>query len=371
MSKDSVFMYYSGATDKTGKALVEALKITGGNTKPTSKKSVVIGWGAKTRESVKFAAGTKVLNHPDHIRSNRNKFKSLGAMKAAQCAVADFVKSEQVVASIGNNSSTINLPLVARTNFHQGGKGFWLCMTQSQVQTAIKQGAQYFQNYLDIVDEFRLHIFQGKLIYAQKKVPRKTEDMSGAFVEQYGEKVKALSEKKGQALDENTMNNVLGAMAERTQPHPDMIIRSNTRGWKFSNVKLSNVNKPLLEESIKALTAIKLDFGAVDCCTCADGSVAIIEVNSGPGLQGTPFDIYTATFAAAIKEILTPAKKTVAAKQATASEGSTRKPSAPAGSAKARLAAQAEIMTQLSNECTEAEAEALGGVWARVASKQR
>lgn len=368
MPDNSVYIYFSGATDKTGSTLQEALDIAGGKTKPANKK-IVIGWGAKTNDPVKFPVGTTVLNHPDNIRSNRNKLKSLEAMRAGNVVVANFVPAESVVSAMA--SGNVQLPLVGRTKFHQGGKGFWLCMTRTQVDTAIEQGAQYFQNYLDIVDEFRLHIFQGKMIYAQKKVPRKTEDMGGAFVEQYGDKVKTLAEKKGQPLDENTMNNVLGAMAERTQPHPDMIIRSNTRGWKFSNIKLDKVNKPLLDEAIKSIAAIKLDFGAVDCCTCADGSVAIIEVNSGPGLQGTPLKIYTDTFKATIQDILKPAsKKTVAAKKTTPTTATTKRTSGSAGSAKARLTAQAEIMAQLADECTEEEAVALGSVWARVGSKR-
>lgn len=374
MKKSDVFIYYSGATDKTGQALQEALGITGGKSLPTDKKKLIIGWGAKTKKDLNLGAGVKALNHPDAIKKNRNKLASLEAMKTAQVPVADFVSADGVVAAINNNSSPINLPLVGRTKYHQGGTGFWLCITPSHVQKAIQDGAQYFQNFLDIKDEYRLHIVQGKLIYAQKKVPRESKDMGAHFVEQYGDKVKTLAEKKSQQLDDTTMNNVLAAMAERVQPNPDMIIRSNMRGWRFSNVKLTNISKELLDAAVNALAAINLDFGAVDCATLENGGVAIIEVNSGPGLQGTPFNKYVETFEAAIKEVLAPAKTTVKKVAAVSSKGTTEKKDsskAASGSAKAALLAQAEIMATLADECTEEEAVALQGVWARVASKRQ
>lgn len=371
MNMKDVYIYYSGATDKTGKALQEALDISGGKDKPPSKKKLVIGWGAKTKKEVNLGTGVTVMNHPDAIRSNRNKLASLQAMKTAQVAVADFVPAESVTSAINTNGGPIRLPLVGRTKYHQGGKGFWFCATLSHVTQAISQGAQYFQNFLDIKDEYRLHIFQGKLIYAQKKTARKSEDMGAHFVEQYSDKVKTLAEKKGQAVDENTMNNVLAAMAERVQPNPDMIVRSNMKGWKFSNVKLTNVKKELLAEAVKALEAINLDFGAVDCATLANGGVAIIEVNSGPGLQGTPFDKYVAEFKRAITEKLSPPKMAKTTTLAATPAAVNKKVPTLKGNAKAILLAQAEILTQLAEECNEDEANALQGVWARVASKKQ
>jgi hypothetical protein len=90
----------------------------------------------------------------------------------------------------------------------------------------------------------------------------------------------------------------------------DLIVKSNSRGYKFSSVKDTNINKALAAEAIKAVTALGLQFGAVDCVMDTNDKPWIIEVNTGPGLEGTSFKRYVGAFSKAINEILTP-KKTV------------------------------------------------------------
>jgi len=136
--------------------------------------------------------------------------------------------------------------------------------------------------------------------------------MADAYKEQHGTRIQNIAKKNNVDLDQNTMDYVLGNLGKR-QEHPDMIIRSNTRGYKFSQLdiaKLTKSNEPLVDIAIKAVEAIDLNFGAVDCCTLSDGSVAIIEINTGPGLQGTPFKAYVQSFKDMIKALKNPPKKT-------------------------------------------------------------
>ena len=305
MAKD-VYVYYSGPTDTTGKAIADALKAKHGNKKPaTTNDGVCICWGCKTKEGVNMGKLT-VLNHPDKIRDNRNKFKTLQVLKAAKINVADFVDAGGVMKELDKKNGTIVLPLVGRTRYHQGGKGFWTCLTKGQVKKAIDQGAQYFQNYLAVADEYRLHVFQGNVINAQRKTER--SNMAEAFTEQHAERIKNNAAKSGVKLDEKTMAHVLGDIGKR-QENPDQIIKSNTRGWKFSQVK--TVKPELQKIAIDAIKAVGLDFGAVDCCILEDNSVAIIEVNTGPGLSGSSFDAYITAFTAFLKPA---SKKEVAPK---------------------------------------------------------
>ena len=359
MSNKDVYIHYSGATDVTGLKLQEALKVTGGKTVAKGKK-IVIGWGSKTKDSIKLG-NASVLNHPDKIRDNRNKFKALGVMKKAGVKVADFVAAEDILKDLASKKG-LRLPVVGRTKFHQGGKGFWTCLSKFQVQDAIGKGAQYFQNYIPIMDEFRLHIFGDKLLYAVKKVQRK--NMTEAFKEQHGEKIAATAEKGKQKLDKATVDYVLEKMAGRVQPDPDMIVRSNMKGWKFSHVKSNNVNAAMKDEAVKALRAVGLDFGAVDCCLDEDGSPWIIEINSAPGLEGTPFQAYVDAFTAKINEILNPRaiakkveRKEVAAKSPTATGG---------GSVKDKLKAKADLMSEMISNADEDEAEVLQGLFGKM-----
>ena len=50
----SKHIWYSGATDITGKALSEALNLTGTKTKPRRilQGDIIIGWGTKTNDNV-------------------------------------------------------------------------------------------------------------------------------------------------------------------------------------------------------------------------------------------------------------------------------------------------------------------------------
>jgi hypothetical protein len=309
MGKD-VYIYYSGATDKTGGLLAEALGVSGGKKSPGTKQKIVIGWGAKTDKSISLG-NAAVLNHPDLIRANRNKLTALQMMAKAKVNVAPFVAAEDIVAELGKKNTNIGVPLVGRTNYHQGGANFFTCLTRTHVNEVLavlnnklkKKG--YFQNYIDVKEEFRLHVVDGKIIYAQHKVAR--TNMKDAHVEDQMDKIKRMAEKKGVTIDEASLKFAMEYQGDKLAS-PDMIIKSNTRGYKFSSIKLENVNKSLASEAIKAVAALNLQFGAVDCVIDPDGKAWVIEVNTGPGLEGTSFTSYVNAFKDVINKILTPAK---------------------------------------------------------------
>lgn len=358
MTKKDCFIWYSGATDVTGQKLADELGIEGGKSKPKGKK-LVIGWGVKTKDNVTFTTGTVALNHPNGIKANRNKSATLQTLGTKM--VANFVDVNNVLTSIDDRRSNINLPLVGRTNYHQGGKGFWICLTKSHVKNAITEGAQYFQNYIDIKDEYRLHIFGDKVIYAQKKVKR--SDVEEAYKTQHAEKIANIASKNDKELDKDTLDYTLGRLAKEYSS-VDMIVRSNRKGWKFSHVK--NVDKGMEKQVIDAIRTVKLDFGAVDCCSDTDGKPWIIEINSGPGLDGTTFKAYIDAFETKLKEIMAPPKPkyTVAEKKVGETMAPMRELKSKAqsklqsGSAKARLSGMKEL-PDLIGDADESEATAV------------
>ncbi len=340
MNKDA-YIWYSGATDITGSKLAKDLGIDGGRDAPKGRR-IVIGWGAKTKKDVTFPNGTEVLNHPNNIRQNRNKLKTLGVLATANGAVAPFVSADKVIVEMGKKKGKVSLPMVGRTKYHQGGKGFWTCLTPTHVKNAIDEGAQYFQNYIDIVDEYRLHIFNGNVLHAQKKVKR--DNMESAFVDQRKEKIKDYAKKGKVKLDDSTLDYALARLAKENN-QADMIVRSNRKGWRFSNIK--SPKKALVDVCVAALSAVGLEFGAVDCCIDSEGNPWVIEINSGPGLEGSTFKSYVEEFKAAIKNFTKPAKKEVKAapKAAVASKPvGAKKSKLSGGSAKERLAGMRELL---------------------------
>lgn len=366
MDRKKTYMWYSGATDVTGKALVEALGIEGGTTKPTKAGiQLVIGWGTKIKDDTNLA-GKDVFNHPNNIKTNRNKFRAMELMAAGGCNISSFATANQIAAKLADKSMTY--PLVGRTNYHQGGKGFWLCLNKTQLDAALQEGAQYFQSYINIVDEYRVHVFDGEVIYGARKTKR--DNMKTAFVEQFGAKAANAADKANKPLDKDTVDYVLGNLAGRVMPNPDMVIRSNLRGWKFSKVELKNISKALKEQTVAALKSLNMMFGAVDCCVDENGKVWIIEVNSGPGLEGSTLTAYVEAFGKKIDTfgVPAPAAKPAAAAAAKPAAGVKATPAAAAkaGSAKERLSQRIDVINQMLGVATEDEAKAIESLWAKM-----
>jgi glutathione synthase/RimK-type ligase-like ATP-grasp enzyme len=368
-ARNNVYIYHSPATDITGTKLAEALGCQHGSTKPNTKGiDLVLGWGAKTSDPVNLGK-VQVLNHPDRIRDNRNKFKALGIMQSAGVSVAPFVDADHI-ADIGKAKSKVQFPVVGRRNFHQGGKGFWLCPTMSQVKAAlsVEKGAQYFQNLIEIRDEFRVHIMDGEAIHVVKKTQRTQEEFKAAWIEDELNRQKSLAAKNGDAFDDATASLMLRRQADKiVADGANQLVRSNKMGWKFVRVK--SPSKALVTEAAKACKALGLNFGAVDCCTDTNDKVFVIEVNTGPGLEGTAFDAYSGAFAKLIDGMLKP--KTLVEKMTSKVSGKSKGLAAAADAAvkngaKADLQTRLRLAADMADKATDEEAEVLNRVFAKM-----
>jgi hypothetical protein len=363
--QENAYIWYSRATDITGKKLAEALNCKHGDKKPPAGSTcLVIGWGAKTKDSVSLG-DIPVLNHPDRIRDNRNKLGALQLMQKAGVNVAPFVTG---VAGIGTGKDKITLPVVGRTKYHQGGKGFWSCPTMSQAQAAASEGADYFQEFIEIKDEYRLHTFGGKVIYAVKKTQRTVQEMEEAYIRQEMDRQKTLATKNNDPFDEPTALLFLRRQAKTfAQDGANMLVRSNKLGWKFVRVKA--IDKALESEAVKALKAIGLNYGAVDACIDVNGKPYIIEVNTGPGLEESTFAAWTEALKEAIAEKLGP-KKTLIQKAAEKISG--KKPAtatvknAAVISKKEALKARLALMQEMTEAADAEEASVLDKVFGRM-----
>jgi hypothetical protein len=360
MSDDKTYIWYSSATDITGKNLQATLDITGGKTKPTGKK-VVIGWGTKTKEDVSLPKGVKVLNHPNAIRLNRNKLEASrtmaealnvnGTTKVARIATAETVKQDLA-------DGAITFPMIGRKKYHQGGKGFWECPTVSQLDSALNAGAQYFQEMIPIKEEYRLHVFGDKVIHAVKKVKRTDKEYEKAFIEDELERQRILAEKNNNPFDEDMVTQVLKRQAKNAiAGGPNMVLRSNRLGWKFSIVK--KYDDSLASLAVEAVKALGLDFGAVDCCINTDGNPYVFEVNSGPGLEGTSFDKYIEAFNEAMSADTVKTKVSKAIDNLTGSNTKKSVAAASAAGKKEVLAGQLQRFTEMIQEANEEEVDAV------------
>lgn len=292
-----VYVWYSNATDVTGKNLVEGLtakldsdmfEVSGGIAMPEAA-NIVICYGTKTQSDTEFASDVRVLNHPNNIRVNRNKLTALGKMLSNENVNVPYFSKLPG----GCEDREIEYPVIARTNYHQGGQGLAICTSSGQVRDLITNldnvGFGYIQELIPFRQEYRIHVFNNKVIRCAVKVP--THDPSASWKAIYKEKAERAAIRNNVELNSDTMDILLKAVV-KDLTLPDLIVKSNKKGWGFSRVTVDNVNQNLTAMAKKAVAAIGLDFGAVDCALDYDEEPWIIEVNTGPGLQGGTLTSY-------------------------------------------------------------------------------
>jgi glutathione synthase/RimK-type ligase-like ATP-grasp enzyme len=102
--------------------------------------------------------------------------------------------------------------------------------------------------------EYRIHVFNGMIIDSQQK--KKRNDHEGGI--------------RG--------------------------IRNHANGWVYAREGVV-FPIPVLEQSLRAVKALGLNFGAVDIgYNELENTAYVYEVNSAPGLTGTTLDFYTNAF---------------------------------------------------------------------------
>jgi glutathione synthase/RimK-type ligase-like ATP-grasp enzyme len=308
----STYIHYSEATDVTGPVLVERLGVRGGTNVPSftgrNACTVYIGWGCKTREALNIPNGVTVLNHADMIKRNRNKLEALAFLREGNISVADFLgctrrRQGERVTNV-DALHALGYPLIGRTKYHQGGKGFWPILDRKMLEQACADGCGYVQNRIQIADEYRLHVFNGNVIYAAKKAPQQNPQSS--WVATMRDKIAAKARADGVRMNNAMLDVALGVLsADHTRP--DMLIRSNTRGWKFSRLRLSDLGVALSTPAVAAVNALGLTFGAVDMASDIDGNYFVIEVNSAPGLESSTLEAWVTALQTRLVDLARPA----------------------------------------------------------------
>lgn len=150
------------------------------------------------------------------------------------------------------------LPVVARTDHHRAGSGFWLCNDANEIEDALTQGATHLMEFIENAREFRVHIVNGKSIKLTEKL----------YVDH--------------EVDPDT---------------PGVNVRSHANGWHQLSPGPGAHRKTLRKHAKHAVSALGLTFGAVDILMRTDElhedvngrpdpitEFYVLEVNTAPAL---------------------------------------------------------------------------------------
>ena len=197
----------------------------------------------------------KIINHPMAVAKAVDKKKALEVMryKSIPCLIFTTYRSD-AVRWLEEGSRVYCRTLNRATQ----GRGIVIADSPSEIVPAPLYTVEYEKNR-----EYRVHVFNGKVIDVQIKKKRSPEH-----------------------LEE------LGVTA-----NPD--VRNMGNGYVFCRGNIRR-NEAMEKACIDAIRALQLDFGAVDVLGKVDNETnelvdfALCEVNTAPALTGTTLDVYIA-----------------------------------------------------------------------------
>lgn len=211
---------------------------------------VILNWGAsRMPEEV---AKSCVLNHPMYVRAATCKSLAFQMLLEADVSIPEFTNSKLVASTWIQQGG---VAICRKTTKGSGGDGIVVAE-----ETEDLVDAPLYTRYIKKQSEWRVHIFNEEVIQLQRKV--RNNDIPVDDV--------------------------------------DWRIRNHDRGFIFQRLDLDPPAQ-VIQEALKAIEALQLDFGAVDVIYNAYHDTAyVLEVNCAPGLEGGTVQSYIN----AIKEIL-------------------------------------------------------------------
>jgi glutathione synthase/RimK-type ligase-like ATP-grasp enzyme len=194
-----------------------------------SREDLVINWGT---------TGLDGLNSPRAVARASNKLDTLMVISHAGLPCPDFVTEQGLVQPWFDEGSSA----VCRTLLRgSGGDGIVIANTADELVPA-----NLYTRYIKKKEEYRVHVFAGKVIDVQRKA--RNRDISDELV--------------------------------------NWQVRSHENGFIFARegVELPDAALAL---ALDAVAALQLDFGAVDLVFNEKlNQYYVLEINSAPGLEG-------------------------------------------------------------------------------------
>lgn len=243
------------AGSESAKALAEELgiarlKLAGSRWKGKAG-DVVINWGTSSRGHPAFDGEARVLNKPESVALAANKLHAFEKFQQNEVSAPWWTVNKREAEEKLINGCTI----VVREKLN-GHSGDGITIITPEIYFA--QGlipAPLYTNYIKKTDEYRAHVFDGKVFFVQRKARKKD-------------------------VPDDEVN---------------WQVRNHANGFIFAHDGVE-IPQEAQELSVKAVAALGLDFGAVDLIKTKTGRWYVLEVNTACGMEGTTLKKYAEQF---------------------------------------------------------------------------
>ena len=209
---------------------------------------VLINWGVSKRGHPAFESQCRVLNKPEAVANAANKLISFQKFKEAEVPTPKFWTNRAEARAALEAGSTIVCR--AKLNGHSG-EGITIIGPDQVEDGGVPPWVPLYTNYIKKVDEYRAHVFDGKVFFVQQK-------------------------KRKMDVPDDEVN---------------WQVRNHANGFIYAHEGV-DIPEDVKTISANAVKVLDLDFGAVDLIRTKSNRWYVLEVNTACGLEGTTLAKY-------------------------------------------------------------------------------
>ena len=230
---------------------VEVLKVYPDRNYKPRPSDVIINWG--NGRAPNWAEGAKkVLNTPNKVEHTGNKLSAFKIMADYGVSVPSVTESRREAQDWVNDGNVVVTRHVLRGHSGEGIELVGSSIDNGSL-TGVVPEAPLYTLYRKKAREYRIHVFNGNVIYWQQK------------------------------------------MLRRDFPQEDVNyqVRNHDNGWIYATEAATPPEDIVISQARAAVACLGLSFGAVDVVYNEHHSQAsVLEVNTAPGLAGTTITKY-------------------------------------------------------------------------------
>lgn len=219
----------------------------------TPRSSILINWGCSDIPDVGHLV--QVINDPDAVTNSVDKVTCLEILKNSGVPTVEFTKSQEEAKKWLKSGKTVYGRELTRAS---AGRGIHLFLSENPEVKIPK--LPLYTKFFKCDRELRVHVAFRKVI--------------------------DFSEKRRVRM--------------KNPPENRFWVRTHRNGWIYAR-EGAQLHENVKRIAVEAIQAVGLDFGAVDIRALRNGTCAVLEINTAPGLTGQTLDSYTTAFETALR----------------------------------------------------------------------